>query len=404
MTFRNGCMRDIGSMYAGHTYDLWHAFPDGTGSMTAELSDDRLPYGKKQPFTDGIVRTVCNTLTGETGKMEIKKYKSDKILYQIRHNRREIPEGKKYGNESIDHALSGENYSLISHGKNAQEIRKYVDGIMKKVFYYHKRKDVCRMVELVIQLPSDCPPEREKDFFNCCIDCLADKLPLGRDAIIDATVHVDEHKFLKDKKGNNVPGTDISKHHIHILTIPAVKSKMHDGFEYKLSAKELFDRNFLQHLHPDMQSALKSKNIPGTVLKKEPGSGKNISFTVSQLKEFSDRYGIVIDGSMTYDDIAKLINSKQLAREQVDLAWKNDGIQAEKIKGLEEQIRLKDMQITEIAAENLKLKDKVNELEIAAEKRTEEYERERSHLKELENQIAHYEHQKEIEKDIEITL
>ncbi len=58
--------------------------------------------------------------------MELTKFSTGgEILAHIKHDVRQIPEGKSYGNESVDSELSKTNYSLIDRGKTAAEINKY---------------------------------------------------------------------------------------------------------------------------------------------------------------------------------------------------------------------------------------------------------------------------------------
>ena len=89
--------------------------------------------------------------------MELTKYHSSEILAHIRHDLRQIPAGKSYGNESVDLALTKENYSLITRGKTAKEVNQYRKDFEAKLFKYN-RSNLVHAVELVIQCPSDCPP------------------------------------------------------------------------------------------------------------------------------------------------------------------------------------------------------------------------------------------------------
>ena len=82
--------------------------------------------------------------------MELTKYGGTEILAHIKHDLRQLPEGKSYGNESVDPKLSGENYSLIDRGKTAAEVNKYRKDFEKEIFKYN-RKNLVHAVELVIQ-------------------------------------------------------------------------------------------------------------------------------------------------------------------------------------------------------------------------------------------------------------
>ena len=65
--------------------------------------------------------------------MELIKYGGTEILAHIKHDLRQLPEGKPYGNESVDPELSGENYSLIDRGSTAAEVNKYRKDVEKEI-------------------------------------------------------------------------------------------------------------------------------------------------------------------------------------------------------------------------------------------------------------------------------
>ena len=57
--------------------------------------------------------------------MELTKYGGTEILAHIKHDLRQLPEGKSYGNESVDITISKEvNYSLIDRGSTVAEVNK----------------------------------------------------------------------------------------------------------------------------------------------------------------------------------------------------------------------------------------------------------------------------------------
>ena len=95
---------------------------------------------------------------------EIIKYKDSNVLYQIRHDIREIPNGKTFGNTSIDASRTHLNYSFVDRGKTAKEINQYRKDLEKEIHIYN-RKDIVHAVEIVIQCPSDCPENEHEAFF-----------------------------------------------------------------------------------------------------------------------------------------------------------------------------------------------------------------------------------------------
>ena len=71
--------------------------------------------------------------------MELTKYNANEILSHIRHDLRQLPVGKSYGNESVDTELSHTNYSLINRGKTAKEVNQYRKDFESKIFKYNRK-------------------------------------------------------------------------------------------------------------------------------------------------------------------------------------------------------------------------------------------------------------------------
>ena len=86
--------------------------------------------------------------------MELTKFQASEILYHIKHDLRQLPEGKTYGNESVDTSLSYKNERLIDRGNTAEEVNKYRKALEKEIFKYN-RKNLVHAVEVVIQCSSD---------------------------------------------------------------------------------------------------------------------------------------------------------------------------------------------------------------------------------------------------------
>lgn len=237
--------------------------------------------------------------------MELTKYGGTEILAHIKHDLRQLPEGKSYGNESVDSSLSYKNYSLLDRGSTAAEVNKYRKDFEKEIFKYN-RKNLVHAVELVIQCPSDCPPEQHEAFFQTAFDWYCDKfLPAGKDCVFVAEVHKDEHKFVETEKGL----VDISKEHLHIAYVPAVPAgEKHPDFEYRLNADALTKRAVLREMHPSLQAELDSKGIKATVFQKKSGDGKAVPLSVKQLKEITAKTGVVIDHTLTVDELAGILS------------------------------------------------------------------------------------------------
>ena len=230
---------------------------------------------------------------------QIAKYKAAEVAYHINHNLRALPAEKTPGNESIDPDLSQYNYSLLDRCHTSAAAMAYKKKIDKLCFAY-KRKDVVRAVEVVIQCPADCPPEQEKKFFEEAYNYVCSTLPMGEKAVFLAQVHIDE-------KHKDLDGNIISKNHLHIMYVPAIPDAKHPGFEYKLCAHDLTDKKRLRDFHPGLQKHLDKCGITATVLRKQKTDGKTLSLSVKDLKEITKKTGIVLDRSITIDDLGNLL-------------------------------------------------------------------------------------------------
>ena len=246
---------------------------------------------------------------------DIMKHSNDTINF-IRHNMRELPHGKSYGNTSVNTKLSKNNYSLIDRGKTADEINNYRKNIENQLYRF-KRKNAVKSIEVVIQKPDDC--NDEKLFFKECLSYVVSTLPMGEKSVFMAEVHKDEHKIVN--------GVDISKPHLHIMYVPAVKDNKHKEYDFKLCADALTKRENFRTFHPKLQRWLDEKGVKGTVLNKNK-SGKSFKLTVSQLKEFTDTTGVVINGSKTIDELALLCKEYDFKFKDKDLQRKIDNMQS----------------------------------------------------------------------------
>jgi hypothetical protein len=299
---------------------------------------------------------------------EIKKHVDDS-LYCIRHALRELPPGKMHGNEDIDTTLTAEkNYSLL-HGRchTADEANQYRKDLEKGIFKY-KRKGLVRTIEIIIQCPADCTDKNS--FFETSYNYVCNKvLPMGEKSVIVAQVHGDEHKYLKDENGNfkldeNGEKIDISKEHLHIIAVPASRDTKHPDYEWKLSAHDLTGKSRLRQFHPGLQKACDDAGIKATVYTpQKSGDGKTIALSVAQLKEITNKTGIVIDKSLTIDKLAEILATNR------DVQILNQNLQ-KKIDqyishnhDIEHQLNDKDHTISDLKKELEESKQKIRELE-----------------------------------------
>lgn len=268
---------------------------------------------------------------------EITKFGASEVAFHINHDLREIPAGKDYGNESIIPEKSKDNYSLLDRCQTAAEANKYRKQIEKECFSYN-RKNLVHAVEVVVQCPADCPPEQKKAFFQESYNYICSTLPMGERCVFVAEVHVDEKHY-------SPTGEMISKDHLHIMYVPGVPDTKHDGFDYKLCADELTKRAKLREFHPGLQSHLDSKGIKATVYSKKEGDGKTIVLSVKQLKEITNKTGIVIKEPITLDKLCEIL----LENQQIKIYDKQ-------IRTMQEQLKSKDIELQQE-------RDKVAELE-----------------------------------------
>ncbi|MGO5337914.1 hypothetical protein ACTQZS_14135 [Bilifractor sp. LCP19S3_H10] len=241
--------------------------------------------------------------------MEITKFQGSEVAYHIRHDLRELPNEKSYGNESINPDLTKNNYSLIDRGKTAAEVNQYRKELEKEIFHY-KRKNLVHACECVIQCPSDCPQEQKKAFFQESYSYFVSTLPMGEKCVFVAQVHTDEKHYAPD-------GSMISKDHLHIMYVPGVPDTKHAGYKFKLCADQLTKKAKLRELHPGLQRHLDDCGIKATVYRKKTGDGKAIALSVGQLKELTARTGIKLDHSLSIAELSQIITSNILKEKQL---------------------------------------------------------------------------------------
>lgn len=260
----------------------------------------------------------CHKKNNKKGNnlMELIKYKKSEVKAHIRHDLRQLPEGKFYGNEAIDSSQTENNYSLIDRGKTVDEVNEYRKSIERECFHYN-RKDLVHAIEICIQCPSDCPLNQHERFFEEAHKYIVSTLPMGEKCVFVSQVHRDELHYTP-------AGELISKAHLHIMYVPAVPDYKHDGYEYKLCADALTKRKDLKQLHPGLQKHLDACGIQATVVSKNIGDSKErISFSVKQLKEITKQTGVVIDHSITIDEFAHIISRNvEMSKEIEELKLK----------------------------------------------------------------------------------
>ena len=92
------------------------------------------------------------------------------------------------------------------------------------------RKDAVVMADWVVTRPSDCPKEREKEFFKSVVGFVGDRY--GKDNLLGAWVHMDE-----------------TTPHVHVAFVPVRDDK--------LLASKVLDRNDLRSFHKQLSERVK---------------------------------------------------------------------------------------------------------------------------------------------------
>lgn len=299
--------------------------------------------------------------------MDIGKLGASQTRPVICHNLRDLADGKATGNEAIDQDKTCENYSLINRGNTVKEVNKYRLDLEKEIFQYN-RKNLVHTIQAVIQLPRDCPPEQEKDFFQACHDFFCEWFPMGERSIFVSQVHMDE--LYKDHDGNIVLDSDgnvLSKHHMHIMGIPAVRDTKHPGYEWKLCADQLTKRNQLKMLHPQLQRFLDEKGIHATVYDPKISDGKTIKLSVKQLKEITAKTGLTVDKSLSVEKLAEILAENrdikiydQKLMKAFQKSEQERKVLSSEIEKISQNEVILSRQIQELKEENHQLKQTIN--------------------------------------------
>ncbi|MGB3961856.1 MAG: MobV family relaxase, partial [Sulfurimonas sp.] len=152
-------------------------------------------------------------------------------------HQKENGEYVKFANETIDTSRTNLNYNLASDldKTHLEKIDEIVTGNNYKL---QNRKDVNVMCSCVITLPKELLKESsefQRSFFEKSYDFLGDRY--GKENVISAFVHNDE-----------------TTPHLHFAFVPVVKDKKKDI--YKVSAKELLNKQELKIFHTDLKKYL----------------------------------------------------------------------------------------------------------------------------------------------------
>ena len=304
----------------------------------------------------------------------IDKHGAD-TLYFIRHNMRELPPDKTPSNIEIDPERTKDNYSIISRGKTAEEVNDYRKQIESEIFHYN-RKNLVRSVEVVITLPTDCPPEQEEAFFKESYNYVVSTLPMGEKCVFLAEVHKDEGRVQKD-------GVTVieSPPHMHIMYVPGVPDEKHDGYDFKLCADQLTKRAQLKQFHPKFQKWLDDAGIKATVHSGVTG-GQNVS--VSELKQLTKETGLTLaEVKELQQDKTTLLNMLQERDQKNTLLKAALHTKDTTISELTERLHSKEAEITSGRAKSAGQSEEVDRLQKQLKAKEQENEQLRSQASQI---------------------
>jgi hypothetical protein len=372
-------------------------------------------------YTQKIDSPEALTSTKNRGehKLDFNKYQLKDIAKILRHNLRRFSDGRGKSNEDIVPELTPQNYSLVNRGHSVADAKKYFNQLEEEIFHYN-RSNVIHAIEWIVTMSKDCPAEEEQHFFETAYHYFTDSLPLGERCVICAEVHKDE-RFT-----NKATGEIVSKPaHMHFMYVPAVKISEKEKIrlkerevnrqlkeevkrqittpllrrslkktgmtqdevdqavadltadirnkiaaetripDYKLCADALTKRHQLLKVHPGLQSALDKAGIKATIYTpKKPGTSY-IHLSGKQLKQITKATGIVVNHSLTAEELSKIINSVSVK---------------------EEQLLQKENELQKVLSDNQVLTEKLEELQMSFEAKKKELDETKAKVADMEKQ------------------
>lgn len=95
-------------------------------------------------------------------------------------------------------------------------------------------------------------------------------------------------------------------------------------------------------MHPSMQATLDKAGIKATVYQKKSGDGKAVPLTVKQLKEITNKTGVVIDHTLTVDELANILSKNVELIQKVDVLTTANAEQKHNIFNLNNKVNKKE--------------------------------------------------------------
>lgn len=197
------------------------------------------------------------------------------------HNERKT---KKHSNKDIDISKSHLNYDLCLNDNGSDMVERFSNRMSDEELYCLNRDDVKVMAEWIVTLPKeylDVNPNLQRQFFEKTYDFLEKEY--GRENVLGANVHMDE-----------------TTPHMHFSFIPVTnkvtENQIKKGYQKKVSAKVVINRQHLQDFHPRLDEYL-DKHIEwyrGGIL-----NGETIGIDdINVLKHLTKKYEQSIEENM----------------------------------------------------------------------------------------------------------
>lgn len=242
------------------------------------------------------------------------KYKAAAVGHLFDHYGRATGDNVQRGNEKIQPELTHLNYDLhtgetADGERDRSRQRKFLQKRLSEV----KHRDLAKyddnlMVDWVITLPEDVPPEKAKEFFQHCYDFCSERY--GSENVISAWVHMDE-----------------TTPHMHFSFVPVVKSE--DGTE-RLCAKERISKFELTKFHPTLQKYVEEKMGQEVGILNGATAGGNLTITELKMRTALEALAkaqadaqVVTDTQKIFAELQEMLEPIREQFQQLDKALKS---------------------------------------------------------------------------------
>lgn len=221
----------------------------------------------------------------------VKKFSDAAVIYEIKHNKRELLNDK---NTDIDPDLTCLNYSLTPI-RPVSEYEYYLNR--KAELYCFNRSDVKTLAGWIVTVPKELEKREDIDqFLSTTADFLIQRYGIKNTVSIEC--HFDEGKrekfrdrwtgeYIRDENGKVKTQLIHGRPHLHFLFLPVCpdNNPRHTQTE-KICANNVLTPRELQHFHTDLRTYLNNHNCPGAdgvINGSTKAQGRN--YTVEELKE-----------------------------------------------------------------------------------------------------------------------